>query len=76
MMYEILFESLYRVYKNMLFFHDCFEIFVKSQFDCNIISFTQSNIKRYNLDIRSDILSKQALIEIYDLKFNFSAIFR
>ena len=70
-MYKILFESLYKAYRNMLFFRDYFEVFVKSQFDCNIISFIQNDVRRYNPDIRSDTLLKQVLIEAYGLKFNF-----
>jgi hypothetical protein len=71
MMYKILFESLSREYRNMLFFRDYFGVFEKSQFDCNIISFVQSDARRRNPDIRSDTSSKQALVEAYGLEFNF-----
>jgi hypothetical protein len=52
----------------MLFFRDYFGVFEKSQFDCNIISFVQSDARRHNSDIRSDTLSKQNLVETYGLE--------
>ena len=59
----------------MLFFR-YFGVFGKSQFDCNIISFAQSDGRGRNSIIRSVTWSKQALDLDYAKKNDYSGVFR